>query len=501
MVHEQQKQSRIDELLTTLDEKTSEVERVRQEKDEELEIRQMEMDATVSTLANSKTAQGEADEAVNAQIDTLLVDQHKKLNAIIDSILQACTTKVDDAIYELESQMSLGNTNATSELALSAIEQAVSSAMDFSSTFSLYLSGDKGGEHVQVIKTANALAQDISEVLADAKGIARLASSDDAGDNITQTAKTPGDAITRLFTSLQSIRLEGSSVANKKEVVVRGGMDARSALQKLSASIEQHIPKSQALSKTAANGDLGDMVEHEMSAAARAIEDATNKLQSMMRRPKDRFSAVDIQVHDTILAAAMAITDAIGKLISASAANQSEIVAEGRGSSTAQAFYKRNNRWTEGLLSAARAVAWATTTLIETADGVIGGHKSLDQLIVSSNEVAAATAQLVQASRVKSSFMSGTQERLEQAAKAVTQACAALVRQVKAITQQQSISKEQQEGLDYAGMGTQEFKIREMEAQVSIVTLERELTDARRKLAEMRRHGYVSLTPFIQPGI
>lgn len=484
----QQKQERIDELLASLDEKTADVERVRQEKDQELEIRQMEMDETLATLSTSKTAQGEADEAVNAQIDALLIDQHKKLNAIIDSILQACTTKVDDAIYELESNMSLGNTNATSELALSAIEQATTSAMEFSSVFSLYLSGERGGEHVQVIKTANALAQDIAEILANAKGITRLASSDENGDKIVQTAKTPGDAVTRLFMSLQSGRLEGSSVANKKEVVVRGGMEARSALQKLSSAIEQLIPKSQQLSNQANGGDLGDMVEHEMSAAARAIEDATNKLQSMMRRPKDRFSAIDIHVHDAILQAAMAITDAIGKLISASAANQSEIVAQGRGSSSAQAFYKRNNRWTEGLLSAARAVAWATTMLIETADGVITGSKSLDQLIVASNEVAAATAQLVQASRVKSAFMSSTQEKLEQAARAVSSACAALVKQVKAITAQQAISKD--DGLDYATMNGQEFKIREMEAQVSIVTLERELTDARRKLAEMRRHGY-----------
>jgi hypothetical protein len=189
----------------------------------------------------------------------------------------------------------------------------------------------------------------------------------------------------------------------------------------------------------------------------------------------------------------MAITGAIGRLIQAAAANQTEIVAQGRGSSSAQAFYKRNNRWTEGLLSAARSVAWATTTLIETADGVISGTKSLDQLIVASNEVAAATAQLVQASRVKSAFMSKTQEKLEAAAKAVTEACKALVKQVKAITAQQTLNRE--DVPDYANMGNQEFKIREMEAQVSIVTLERELTDARRQLANMRKSGYVGFLP------
>ena len=109
----------------------------------------------------------------------------------------------------------------------------------------------------------------------------------------------------------------------------------------------------------------------------------------------------------------MAIMRAIGGLIRASTESQEEIVARGRGTSSAHQFYKKNNRWTEGLISAARAVAFASTMLIETADGVIMGTHSLEQLIVASNEVSSATVQLVAASRVKSEFMSQTQERLE----------------------------------------------------------------------------------------
>ena len=90
-----------------------------------------------------------------------------------------------------------------------------------------------------------------------------------------------------------------------------------------------------------------------------------------------------------------------------------EIVKEGRGSSSTTAFYKKNNRWTEGLISAAKAVASSTNILIETADGVLSGRNSPEQLIVASREVAASTAQLVAASRVKASFMSKTQDKLE----------------------------------------------------------------------------------------
>ena len=75
------------------------------------------------------------------------------------------------------------------------------------------------------------------------------------------------------------------------------------------------------------------------------------------------------------------------------AASQQEIVNQGRGSNMSKnQFYKKNNRWTEGLISAAKAVASSTNMLIETADGVISGRNSPEQLIVASNDVGASTA-------------------------------------------------------------------------------------------------------------
>lgn len=143
---------------------------------------------------------------------------------------------------------------------------------------------------------------------------------------------------------------------------------------------------------------------------------------------------------------------------------QQEIVQAGRGSSSRTAFYKKNNRWTEGLISAAKAVASSTNTLIETADGVLSKRNSPEQLIVASNDVAASTAQLVAASRVKAGFMSRSQERLEQASKAVGAACRSLVRQVQAMIKERSQDEDQ---VDYTKLGSHEFKVREMEQQVS----------------------------------
>jgi hypothetical protein len=391
-------------------------------------------------------------------------------------------------MYELEAPMQTGNTTATPEYTLSMIEKAMTNATEFASTFNLFLGKKSGGSHVDVIKAANEFAQSLSETLVSTKGITRFAETDDASDKLVKVAKGSGNAGQMFFLNLQSFRLLAGG--KTEEVALRNNAEARNALSKLSEAIEKFVPKSKGTSAgKLANGDIGDLVSQEMANAARAIEEATARIQALMVREKglsSKYSSLDVQVHDAILEATLAITNAIGRLIQAATESQEEIVREGKGSSSTQAFYKRNNRWTEGLISAAKAVAYATGLLIESADGVISGTHSLEQLIVASNEVSAATAQLVAASRVKASLMSKTQQRLEVASKAVTDACKALVKQVKAI----SAKEGDEDGVDYKSMPSHEFKVREMEQQVEILKLEKDLGAARRRLGEMRRAGY-----------
>ncbi|KAI0328524.1 cytoskeleton assembly control protein [Cubamyces sp. BRFM 1775] len=483
------KQIQIDDLLAKLDSASGDLERLREEKDQEIAILQEGMDESLRQLSEAQQNQGLNEEATLAQIDTLILDHKKKLNEIIDSILKACMQKVDEAIYELESPAQAGNLNSTPEYTLSMIEKAINNATDFATVFNLYLGGEPGGDHVEVIKGANELAQSLADVLINTKGITRLV-EDDVSDKLINVAKNVGDVGLRTFLNLSSYKLELLSLpTQRKEVAMRNNGEVRSALTKLSEVVDGLVPKGgKAGPLDKKNGDIGDLVEQEMLGAAQAIEAATERLQQLIARPRDssRFSAVDLQVHDSILQAALAITNAIARLIKAATESQQEIVAQGKGASTTQQFYKRNNRWTEGLISAARSVAFATNLLIESADGVLSGTHTLEQLIVASNEVAAATAQLVAASRVKANLMSKTQERLELAAKAVTEACRALVKQVKTISAKQA----QEEDVDYKNMAVLEFKRREMEQQVEILRLEKELGAARHRLGAMRRAGY-----------
>ncbi|CAG8508941.1 12046_t:CDS:10 [Ambispora gerdemannii] len=483
------KQSYIDDLLNRVDEKQNEIDRVAQEKDVEIAIMQSAMDQSLSALAKERQTSTSTEKGIQDTIENLLLDHLRNLNDILDSIFQTSIQKIDDSIYELESPMQAGNQNSTPEYTLSMIEKATTQTSEFSFTFQQFLKSDRTKDHTEVIKSATNFAQSISEVLYNAKGVTRLAGEDDEiSEEIVQTSKKAAQMSQKFLLNVQSYKLDALPANQRSQVVLQGEMDVQVALQKVS-KLTHGLSKQNVDVAKATDGEVGNLVEQEMLNAAKAIEDATARLQALMSRPRDAgLSPTELHVHDAILESALAITNAIANLIKRATESQQEIVAAGRGSSTHAAFYKKNNRWTEGLISAAKAIAIATNLLIETADGVIHKRNSLEQLIVASNEVAAATAQLVAASRVKADFMSKSQDRLEVASKAVIDACKALVKAVKAIADRQI--RDQETSTDYTRLAPYDFKVKEMELQVEVLKLEKELTNARRRLGEMRKVNY-----------
>lgn len=410
---------------------------------------------------NCDQSQGDADRALDKQIDDVLLSTVSKINDIIDSVLQSGVQRVDDALYELDSSMQAGNQNASPPYVLSQIEKASASATEFSTAFNNFIADGPNSAHAEIIRTVSIFSGSIADVLSNTKGLTRLATNDQSADQLINAARKAAQATVRFFRGLQSFRLEGLEPLQKTDVVINNNLEVQRDLQALSKLVDAFSPKS---SKISTSGDLGDLVDKELTKAANAIDAAAERLAKLKKKPRDGYSTYELRINDSILEAAIAVTNAIAELVKAATASQQEIVMQGRGSSSRTAFYKKNNRWTEGLISAAKAVASSTNTLIETADGVISGRNSLEQLIVASNDVAASTAQLVAASRVKATFMSKTQDRLENASKAVGTACRSLVRQVRDIIAEKN--KEENEVIDYSKLSSHEFKVREMEQQV-----------------------------------
>ncbi|KAI0487265.1 ANTH domain-containing protein [Xylaria cf. heliscus] len=475
----------LEEAHAKLHDGSSDLEQLLRDKEEELEVYKAGMDQTLIELNELKLNQGDTDIALDGQLDALIMANLDKINDIIDSVLQAGVARVDDALYELDSTMQAGNQNASPQYVLSQIEKASASAMEFATAFNNFIADGPNATHADLIKAINVFSGSAADVCSNTKGLTRLATDEKKGDQLMNGARIAAQSAVKFFRGLQSFRLEGMDPIQKTDVVINSNNDVQMNLQKLNKLVETFAPGFGRLINN--KGDLGEIVDNELSKAADAIAAAAARLAKLKNKPRDGYSTYELKVNDTILDAAMAITNAIAQLIKAATATQQEIVQAGRGSSSRTAFYKKNNRWTEGLISAAKAVASSTNTLIETADGVISGRNSPEQLIVASNDVAASTAQLVAASRVKAGFMSKSQENLEQASKAVGAACRSLVRQVQNMIKDRN---QEEEAVDYSKLGAHEFKVREMEQQVEILQLENSLSAARHRLGEMRKISY-----------
>ncbi|MEQ2257646.1 Talin-1, partial [Ilyodon furcidens] len=119
-----------------------------------------------------------------------------------------------------------------------------------------------------------------------------------------------------------------------------------------------------------------------------------------------------LNFEEQILEAAKSIAAATSALVKAASAAQRELVAQGKvGAIPANAV--DDGQWSQGLISAARMVAAATNNLCEAANSAVQGHASEEKLISSAKQVAASTAQLLVACKVKADQDSQTMKRLQ----------------------------------------------------------------------------------------
>ncbi len=116
-----------------------ELKRQLREKDDQIEIVQAGMDQTILELNDLRQLHEANDQAIDGQLDTVIFDNIRKINEIIDSVLQSGVQRVDDSIYELDSSMQAGNQSASGPYVLSQIEKAAQSAMEFSTAFREYI--------------------------------------------------------------------------------------------------------------------------------------------------------------------------------------------------------------------------------------------------------------------------------------------------------------------------------------------------------------------------
>uniref|UniRef100_A0A8C3PEV4 Huntingtin interacting protein 1 related n=1 Tax=Chrysemys picta bellii TaxID=8478 RepID=A0A8C3PEV4_CHRPI len=178
--------------------------------------------------------------------------------------------------------------------------------------------------------------------------------------------------------------------------------------------------------------------------------------------PSIKLAKYFLLVSNRILNSCTDLMKAIRLLVMTSTNLQKEIVESGRGAATTQEFYAKNSRWTEGLISASKAVGWGATQLVESADRVVLHTGKYEELIVCSHEIAASTAQLVAASKVKADKSSRNLGKLQECSRNVNEMAANVVASTKSGQEQ----IEDKDTMDFSGMSLIKLKKEEMETQV-----------------------------------
>ncbi|KAM8904662.1 huntingtin-interacting protein 1 isoform 2-T4 [Spinachia spinachia] len=256
----------------------------------------------------------------------------------------------------------------------------------------------------------------------------------------------------------------------------------RAALEAILATAEKLRPRGLELQQ----GELGDLVEQEMASTSAAVESAAARIEEMLNNSRAVDTGVKMEVNERILAACTELMQAIKQLVLSSKNLQKDIVEGGRGAASTKEFYAKNSRWTEGLISASKAVGWGATVMVDAADLVVQGKGKFEELMVCSHEIAASTAQLVAASKVKADKDSANLQRLQTASRGVTQATAAVVASTKSGKSQ----IEEKDTMDFSSSTLTQIKRQEMDAQVLVLELETRLQKERERLGELRKKHY-----------
>ncbi|KRY93075.1 Huntingtin-interacting protein 1 [Trichinella pseudospiralis] len=231
--------------------------------------------------------------------------------------------------------------------------------------------------------------------------------------------------------------------------------------------------------------ELAELYEKEMKIMEEAIQEAASKIQVILDKNRCSNSGASLEVNEKILESCTKLIREVMRLVVSAKKLQNEIVQLKGGAVSAKEFYKRHHEWTEGLLSAAKAVGSRANLLVDAADRVVSRAAKLEELTAASKEIAASTVQLVVASRVKADRESNFLKELSTCSRSVSEAVAEVLQTVK-------VGKEclEEEDMDFSKLSLHQTKRLEMEKQIRLLELESLLEKERKSLGELRKHHY-----------
>uniref|UniRef100_A0A8C1N4J2 Talin 2 n=1 Tax=Cyprinus carpio TaxID=7962 RepID=A0A8C1N4J2_CYPCA len=329
-----------------------------------------------------------------------------------------------------------------------------------------------------VISTANLSRKAISDMLTTCK---QAAYHPEVGEDVRNKALLYGIECTTGYIDLLEhvlLVLQKPTAEQKQQLAVLS--------KKVAGSVTELIQTAEAMkgSEWVDPEDPTVIAETELLGAAASIEAAAKKLEQLKPRGKPKQADESLDFEEQILEAAKSIAAATSALVKSASAAQRELVAQGKvGSIPANAV--DDGQWSQGLISAARMVAAATSNLCEAANASVQGHASEEKLISSAKQVAASTAQLLVACKVKADQDSEAMRRLQAAGNAVKRASDNLVKAAQKAAFDKAEDNSVVVKTKFVGGIAQIIA-----AQEEMLRKERELEEARKKLAHIRQQQY-----------
>jgi talin len=389
--------------------------------------------------------------------------------------LESAIEDVDEMIHVLESDEPAEGTALPGEVAtLSKQLATIAAALVSSST----------GKQDDLVASANAMRKQIGDLIRAGKAATENAPDEKRG-NVIEGIKKASLATRNLLSRVKCVQ-DDNSPANKANLQT-SAREVAFSLNDVVTALESLTPSGYV--------DLSDpnvIAERELLNAASVIEDASKKLAENANALEESADSIGKNVDERIIDAVKAIAVASFALVRSATAAQREIVRKDKIVSKAESKnYFSDGTWNDGLVSAARRVATTTNDLCDVANETLKGKLDRERVIVSAKAVSACTAQLMTAAIVKADPNSQGQIRLRAAGKSVATVTDQLVKvatEAMAFDDTETISTQSK-----ASIGLARERIMEMDAQVSILKMEKELEKARAKLAAVRRGRYENM--------
>ncbi|XP_064830633.1 huntingtin-interacting protein 1-like isoform X2 [Oncorhynchus masou masou] len=475
MASSQQSSEELSSQLSTVESEKVELAGSLLKKEEELAGLGEELDRVQSSLASERESGVKTAEALQNQLNEKESREQaleSQLVAARWSTLQGAVEEaeriVQDSLAQLDDPAHISCTSSADYLASRC--QASLDCMDrLHSARDGYLADNTGVS--ELVRAVTHLAHLVGDTIVQGSATSHMVPVEQA-DALSDSVKACGAEALALLGQMK----EQESLATADSATLRAALDG------ILATAEKLRPRGLELQQ----GELGDLVEQEMAATSAAVESAAARIEDMLDKSRAVDTGVKMEVNERILASCTDLMQAIKELVLSSKDLQRDIVDSGRGAASMKEFYVKNSRWTEGLISASKAVGWGATVLVDAADLVVQGKGKYEELMVCSHEIAASTAQLVAASKVKADKDNANLGRLKLASKGVTQATAGVVASTKSGKSQ----IEEKDTMDFSSMTLTQIKRQEMDSQVSVLELETKLQKERERLGELRKKHY-----------